>query len=129
MTRRDPGAANGGAVRPMRRCKCGRMETLHPVTGPGRRGGFPAAGCKKYEPDTVVELFRGAGITLAPAGPPAHTLDLDAVADRWTDLLDARARRDHTTARFLEAALAEDVPHLREEIYRLTVALREVTHG
>ncbi|MCZ7376521.1 hypothetical protein [Micromonospora sp. WMMC250] len=77
----------------------------------------------------VVELFPGAGTMPAPAGPPAHTLDLDAVADRWTDLLDARERGDQTTCRFLEAALAEDVPVLREEIHRLTVALREVTRG
>ncbi|MEU7771252.1 hypothetical protein AB0C44_07990 [Micromonospora taraxaci] len=53
----------------------------------------------------VVELFPGAGVVPAPAGPPAHTLDLDAVADRWTDLLDARHRleqfgrpKDTTTA-------------------------------
>ncbi|MEU5668980.1 hypothetical protein ABZ749_01155 [Micromonospora sp. NPDC047753] len=105
------------------------METLHPVTGPGRRGGFPAAGCKRFEPSTVIEMFPGAGTTPAPAGPPAHTLDLDAVADRWTDLLDARERGDHTSVRFLEAALAEDVPLLREEIHRLTVALRTATHG
>jgi len=105
------------------------METLHPVTGPGRRGSFPAADCKKYEPDTVIELFPGAGLAPAPAGPPVHRLDLDAVADRWTDLLDARERGDETTVRFLTAALVEDVPALREEIHRLTVALREASHG
>ncbi len=128
MNRRDPGAANGGTIRPMRRCQCGRMETLHPIRN-GRRGGFPAADCKRFEPATVIPLFPGAGTTPAPAGPPTPTLDLDAVADRWTDLLDARERGDHTTVRFLEAALVEDVPHLREEIHRLTVALRQATHG
>ncbi|MGC4769230.1 hypothetical protein ACLQ25_09645 [Micromonospora sp. DT44] len=105
------------------------METLHPVVGPGRRGGIPAAGCKKYEPDTVIELFPGAGLAPAPAGPPAQALDLDAVADRWTDLLDARERGDEATVRFLTAALVEDVPALREEIHRLTVALRTVDRG
>lgn len=100
------------------------METLHPIRLGGGRGPLLTAGCTGYEADTVVELFPGAGTTPAPAGPPAHRLDLDAVADRWTDLLDARERGDETTVRFLTAALAEDVPALREEIHRLTVALR-----
>lgn len=51
MSRRDPGAANGGPVREPRRCRnCGRMETLHVLTRSGRRGGFPAADCPGYDP-------------------------------------------------------------------------------
>jgi hypothetical protein len=127
--RRDPGAANGAPIRAMRRCTCGDLEPLHTILRSGQRGESRTSGCMQYEPDTVIELFPGAGTTPAPAGPPAQTLDLDAVADRWTDLLDAREREDDTTVRFLTAALAEDVPALREEIHRLTVALRTATHG
>lgn len=79
---------------------------------------------------TNVIAFPGAGVQPpAPAGPPRHTLDLDAVADRWTDLLDARHRGDTAAARHLEAALADDVPLLREEIHRLTVALADRSTG
>lgn len=126
MTRRDPGAATGTIATEPGRCACGALEPLHSLVRSGQRGGCPATGCQRYEPSNVIAL-RGPGSVPAPAGPPRLTVDLDAVGDRWTDLLDARHRGDTAAARHLEAALAEDVPALREEIHRLQVALSEVT--
>ncbi|WP_330438796.1 hypothetical protein OHB44_27895 [Micromonospora sp. NBC_00821] len=128
MTRRDPGAANGRVSVEPGQCVCGALEPLHTIVKPGQRGGCPSTGCRRYEPSNVIP-FPGVGHMQAPAGPPARRLDLDAVADRWTDLLDARHRQDATAVQLLEAALAEDVPLLREEIHRLTVALRTAGHG
>ncbi|MGX4657073.1 hypothetical protein ACWCHM_25990 [Micromonospora sp. SCSIO 07396] len=97
---------------------CGALEPLHTIVRAGQRGGCPATGCRAYEASNVIPFPRGG---VAPAGPPPHLLDLDAVADRWTDLLEARYRQDETKARLLEAALAEDVPQLLDRIHQLTV--------
>ncbi|MGC5033047.1 hypothetical protein [Micromonospora sp. DT229] len=121
---RDQGAATGGQPREPRRCVCGRMETFHPVRPDGSRGGFPAVGCKRFEPaSAALALVPGVGIAPAPAGPPTRHVDLDAIGDRYTDLLEARARGDEHTAGLLAQACADDVPLLRDEIHRLTVAL------
>jgi hypothetical protein len=134
VTHRDPGAANGGPITEPGWCTCSHLEPLHRIGLHGRtRCEYANCGCTRYRerPAGFVIQFPGAGRAPAPAGPPVQRLDLDAVADRWTDLLDARHRleqfgrpEDAETVRHLEAALAEDVPLLREEIHRLTVALR-----
>ncbi|MEW2474638.1 hypothetical protein AB0875_12685 [Micromonospora gifhornensis] len=112
---RDQGAANGGPVREPRRCTCGRLETLHPVRG-GKRRGLPSLGCSGFEAAATVTVLT------IPVPPPRH-VDLNAIGDRYTDLLEARARGDEHTAGLLAHACADDVPLLREEIHRLTVAL------
>ena len=50
MSRRDPGAANGGAVREPGRCQCGHLEGIHNLVS-GRRTGCSAStcNCKRYE--------------------------------------------------------------------------------
>lgn len=126
MSRSDPGAANGGPVREPDRCtSCGRLETFHPIRRSGTRGPFLEAGCTGYRAARpTLTVVPGAGVMPAPAGPPPHTFDLDAIGDRYTDLLEARARGDEHTANLLAQACADDVPLLREELHRVTVALR-----
>ena len=53
MSRRDPGAANGGAVREPGYCNvCGDIESVHRVKPDGKRGACSRSGCGcgQYEP-------------------------------------------------------------------------------
>lgn len=59
--------------------------------------------------------FPGAGIPPAPAFPA----DLDGIGDRYTALLEARTAGDGRAVRLLEAACADDVPALVDEIARV----------
>lgn len=59
--------------------------------------------------------FPGAGIPPAPA----HPVDLDAIGERYTALLEARAAGDDDLTRLLAAACADDVPALRDEVARV----------
>lgn len=122
MSRRDPGAATGGAVYEPGRCACGALEPVHTIVRPGQRGGCPATGCKRYEPASNVIAFPGVGITPAPAGPPQHPADLDAIGERYVAYAEAVATDDPHLP-LLARVCADDVPALRDEIHRLTVAL------
>lgn len=59
--------------------------------------------------------FPGAGIPPAPA----RAADLDAIGERYTALLEARAAGDTFVIRLLEGACADDVPVLRDEVARV----------
>ncbi|TDC33125.1 hypothetical protein E1166_26060 [Micromonospora sp. KC213] len=59
-------------------------------------------------------------------GPRPVPADLDAIGDRYTDLLEARERGDQTTADQLAHACADDIPALREEIHRVELLRREL---
>lgn len=50
MSRRDPGAANGGPVREPGRCSCGHTEAIHALSN-GHRTSCSAStcNCKHYE--------------------------------------------------------------------------------
>lgn len=124
MSRSDPGAASGGPVREPGRCVCGALEPLHTIVRPGQRGGCHATGCTRYEPTNVIR-FPGAGTTPAP-GPRPAPADLDAIGDRYTDLLEARERGDQAAADLLAHACADDVPALREEVHRVELLRREL---
>lgn len=128
MSRRDPGAATGGTVRPtVEVCACQHLEALHRLTGRRRTAcSTSSCGCKSFRAASVVnvvELFPGAGVVPAP-GPGPSPADLDAISDRYTDLLEARARGDQATADLLAHACADDIPALREEIHRVELSRR-----
>ena len=133
MSRRDPGTATGVAPSEPDRCgRCKRLATLHePRTG-GRRGPLLAVGCSGYLPDSNVVAFPGVGVLPAP-GPRPVPADLDGIGDRYTELLEARHRlarferpADAAAVRLLEAACADDVPVLREEVHRVELLRREL---
>ena len=55
MSRRDPGAANGGPVRDPGYCACGDIESVHAVNKAGVRGACSRSDCRcrKYQPKEV----------------------------------------------------------------------------
>jgi len=72
----------------------------------------------------TVLMFPEAG---SPASGPRPTpVDLDAVGDRYTALLEARATGDTDTVRLLEGACADDVPALVDEIARVQLLRAEL---
>ncbi|TDC82445.1 hypothetical protein E1193_11745 [Micromonospora sp. KC606] len=69
--------------------------------------------------------FPGVGVSPAP-GPRPVPADLDAIGDRYTDLLEAREHGDQAVANLLAHACADDIPALREEIHRVELLRREL---
>jgi hypothetical protein len=60
----------------------------------------------------VIQLFPGVGVAPAP-GP---RVDLDAIGDRYTALLEARETAPTSVIALLAAACADDIPALVAEI-------------
>ena len=56
-----------------------------------------------------------AGIHPAQRRP----VDLDAIGDRYTELLEARHRGDEQAGQLIAQACADDIPAMADELYRL----------
>lgn len=124
MSRRDPGAANGGRVRAPRKCRCGRAEALHPLRN-GQRAGLPSLGCERFEPATTVLIFPGVGTTPAP-GPRAVPADLDAMGERYVAYCEARDSGREQEADLLARAVADDTPAWLGEVARVEALRQEL---
>lgn len=71
---------------------------------------------------TVIRFPGAASIPPAPVRPA----DLDAIGDRYTALLEARAAGDEKEIALLAAACADDVPAMRDEIARVEALRAEL---